>query len=78
MKQFGLNLPVFLDGFEDGYPASNAFRIDHVPTFFGIRPEGKVEFSFTGFVKTDLEAMGRAAGVETFGKDEQVPAMKPG
>ncbi len=78
MKQFGLRLPVFLDSSKDRYPASNGFKIDHVPTFFGIAPDGHVEFSFTGFVKTELEGLGRAAGVETFRTDETVPAMKPG
>jgi len=75
---FHLSMPMLLDPAGDGYAVSNAFGITHVPTFFLISADGMVEHSFTGFVKTDLEELGRQYGVETFRPDEKVPFLKPG
>ena len=33
-REFGLTLPTLLDPEEDHFPASNAYRITHVPTSF--------------------------------------------
>jgi peroxiredoxin len=73
---FGIQMETLLDG--KGYPASNAYGIESVPTFFQITEDGQIEHSFTGFVKSELEALGRRFGIETFRKDENVPALKAG
>ena len=78
MKQFGLQLPVLLDTSKDRYPASNGFKIDHVPSFFALAAGGTVEKSFTGFIKAALEELGTQAGVTVFRAGELVPAIKPG
>lgn len=78
LQHFGLRLPVLLDRAEEGYPVSNNFRIDHVPTFFSIQPDGSIAHSFTGFVKSEMEELGLRFGVQTFRPDEQVPFAKPG
>ncbi len=78
LQHFGMRIPTLLDPAKDGYKASNGFRIDHVPTFFSIAPDGIVDRSFTGFVKSELEDLGARFGVATFRPDEKVPLMKPG
>jgi peroxiredoxin len=77
-QKLGLTLPTLLDRESEGYPASNGFGITHVPSFFLVEPDGKVSFSATGFLKRDLEALGKRAGVETFGTDDDVPEWKAG
>ena len=75
-RQFGIGMETLLDA--KGYPASNAYGIESVPTFFEIGSDGKIERTFSGFVKTELEALGRRFGIETFRASESVPAVKPG
>jgi peroxiredoxin len=75
-RRFGIQMETLLDG--KGYPASNAYGIEYVPTFFEIGQDGKIERSFTGFVKNELEGLGRRFGIETFREDENVPALKAG
>jgi peroxiredoxin len=74
--RFGIQMDVLLDG--KGYPASNAYGIEYVPTFFEINKDGQIEHSFTGFVKSELETLGRRFGTETFHRNENVPALKAG
>jgi peroxiredoxin len=77
-ETYGLTLPVLLDTKKEHYAGANAYRIEFVPTFFMISPEGMITQSFTGFVKSDLDELGKQFGVETFRKGEKVPALKPG
>jgi peroxiredoxin len=78
LNQFGAGVKTLLDPGKQRYPLSNAFRIEHVPTVFALSPNGIVEHAFTGFVKSELAALGERFGVETFRADENVPALKPG
>jgi peroxiredoxin len=78
LKHFGVRARTLIDPAKQGYLLSNAFRIEHVPTFFVLRADGTVEHSFTGFVKSELAALGERFGTETFRADENVPALKPG
>jgi peroxiredoxin len=74
--RLGIQMEMLLDG--KGYPASNAYGIEYVPTFFEINQDGQIEHSFTGFVKSELEALGRRFGIEAFRQGENVPALKAG
>ncbi len=77
-ETYGLSLPVLPDTKKEHYAGANAYRIEFVPTVFVISPEGMITQSFTGFVKADLDALGKQFGVETFRQREKVPALKPG
>jgi peroxiredoxin len=81
--EYGLSFPSFVDG--SGYPASNAYGLTNVPSFFLITPEGKIAVSFSGFDKQGLEAISaqfaKHLGVKpaaVFNPGEQVPDHKPG
>jgi peroxiredoxin len=83
-RQFGVNFPIAMD--EIGkYPASRAYGLTNVPTWFWISPEGKVELSSVGWDKKDMERLNQlyaAAAdktkVELFKPGESVPDYKPG
>lgn len=71
-------LPTLLDREEEGYPVSNAFGIDHVPSLFLIEPDGIISLATEGFVKAELESIGARAGLPPFHQDETVPLWKAG
>jgi peroxiredoxin len=74
--RYKIGMQMLLDA--QGYPASIAYGIEYVPTFFEISRSGNIQLSFTGFVKSGLEELGRRYGIETFRKSESVPALKAG
>ncbi len=57
---------------------SNAFGITNVPSLFLVEPDGVISLASQGFVKRDLEALGKRAGVEVFRQGEKVPEWKAG
>ena len=73
-----LTLPSLLDREEDGYRVSNAFGIIRVPTLFLIEPDGVISMAAEGFVKSEIESIGKRAGVQPFRSDENVPEWKAG
>jgi peroxiredoxin len=82
-REYGLTFPTLLD--EPGYPVSNAYGLNMVPTIFLIEPDGKVKISCMGFDKGDLEKIAaelsqrrKIAATPLFRPDEVVPAQKPG
>ena len=83
-REFGVSFPTLLD--EIGkYPASNAYRITHVPSIFLISPEGEVERSIVGWSKQEIEELGRALAdvtgddsVPVVRVEEKIPDYKPG
>ena len=75
-RQLGVDMETLLDA--KGYPASNAYGIEYVPTFFDISQDARIEGSFCGFVKQELEALGRRFEVEAFREGESIPALKAG
>jgi peroxiredoxin len=77
-QEFGVSLPTLLDRAESDYPASNAYRISHVPSVFLVEPDGKISWTMEGFDKKALEALGARAGVEVFQATDDVPAFKAG
>ncbi len=76
--EFGITFPTLLDKEEEGYPASNAYGLAHVPSIFLVEPDGKISLSLTGFDKKGLEALGRRLGKEPFAPGEYVPDFRPG
>ncbi len=58
IREFGVTFPVLLDA-PDAYPVSNAYGLTNVPTAFWIAPDGEIEVSSVGWVKADVEEIGR-------------------
>jgi peroxiredoxin len=77
-QTYGLTMPTLLDREEDGYQVSNAFGITQVPSLFLVETDGSISLASNGFVKRDLEAIGRRAGIATFGAEDHVPEWKAG
>src|SRR5437879_1398186 len=50
-QEFGITIPTLLDKEEEGYPASNAYRLSHVPSLFLVEPDGRISHAITGFDK---------------------------
>jgi peroxiredoxin len=84
-KEFGITFPMLLDEKQKGYPVSNAYGLNSVPTIFLVEPDGTVKISCMGFDKKDLESIAKElaerkkiAPAALFRPDESVPAHKPG
>ena len=75
-REFGVAFPTLID--RSGYPVSNAFGIQSVPSLFVIEPAGTVSLAGSGFSKKDLEALGSRVGSSPFREGERVPDYKPG
>jgi peroxiredoxin len=78
MKTFGVRILTLLDAYESGYPVSNAFGVDQVPSLFLVETDGVISFAGSGFRKTEFEALAMRAGSRMFQPEESVPAWKPG
>jgi peroxiredoxin len=83
-REFGVTFPVLLDP-AGKYPASNAYGLTNVPTFFLVSPDGEIEFSSVSWSKADVEQLGRRlaniSGMQVepiFKAGEKVPEYKPG
>jgi peroxiredoxin len=70
-EQFGMDVEVMFDRAEDGYPLSNRFGVEYVPTLFVIDEAGQVSRKIECFDKEGFEDL----GVEFV---EDVPVYKPG
>jgi len=77
-REFGVTMPTLLDEEDDGYPASNAYGLSHVPSLFWVEPNGKISLSLMGFDKKGMEELGRRMGANPFKAGEQVPEWKSG
>jgi peroxiredoxin len=75
-REFGVGLPALLDA--DGYPASNAYEITHVPTMFLVERDGTISWTLSGFSRSELDALGRRFGIALFRPGERVPEWKAG
>ncbi len=78
MNRFGLTMPTLFDREEDGYAASNAFGITHVPSIFVVEPDGKISLATNGFHKRDLEEIATRSGSMMFRQEDHVPEWKAG
>jgi peroxiredoxin len=83
-KEFGVTFPLLLDD-TSSYPVSNAYGLTNVPTLFWIAPDGEVEVSSIGWVKSDFETInrklaetGKVAPAALFRPDEEVRDFKAG
>lgn len=77
-KRFGSTPRSLFDDEDQGYQASNAYGITHVPSLFVIERDGTISNSWSGFSKADLESLGGRFHQPTFQPHESVPAFKPG
>jgi peroxiredoxin len=78
LKTYSLTMPTLLDREEDGYQTSNAFGITHVPSLFLVETDGTISLASNGFLKRDIETIGRRAGVELFHAEDHMPEWKAG
>lgn len=56
MKKYGITFPVLLDDTKT-YPASNAYQLTNVPSFFWISEDGNIDISSVGWSRRDFEEM---------------------
>jgi peroxiredoxin len=78
LSYFRLTIPSLLDRAQDGYPASNAFGITHVPSMFMVEPDGTISWADNGFQRDTLAALARRFGVTLFEANDDVPDWRPG
>jgi peroxiredoxin len=76
-EKFGVSMPTLVDE-PRTYPASNAYRIAHVPSLFLVEKDGRISRAFNGFSKTEIEKLAERFQTEAFRPDERVPALRPG
>ncbi len=78
-REYGVTFPVLLDPEDEGYVASNAYGLTHVPTLLLVEPDRRAALVSAGFVKADLEEIARRLGpVELFHRDEEIEAFRAG
>ena len=74
-KEFGVTFPVLLDELSQ-YPVSNAYGLTNVPTLFWIAPDGEIEVSSVGWLRSDFEEVNRK--MAEAGKLSVAALFKPG
>jgi peroxiredoxin len=77
-NRYGLTFPTLLDGRAEGYSASNAYKLTHVPTLYLVEADGRISWASSGFVKGELEEINRRFDAGMFLPGEQVPERRPG
>jgi peroxiredoxin len=77
-SEHGLTFACLLDEATEGYPASNAFGISHVPSLFLVEPDGHVSSVIEGFSRKAIEDLGARIGATPFQPGEDVPSWKAG
>jgi peroxiredoxin len=55
-RECGITFPLLLDD-PRTYPISNAYGLTNVPTIFWIAPDGEIEMSSVGWVRSDFEQL---------------------
>ena len=55
-REYGVTFPLLLDDTRS-YPVSNAYGLTNVPTTFWIAPDGEIEMSSVGWVRSDFEQL---------------------
>lgn len=83
-RTFGVTFPIALEDTSD-YRFSNAYGLTNVPSIFLVSPQGQVEASSVGWLRSEIEdlnvAVARASGAEVkplFHPGEDVPEFKAG
>jgi peroxiredoxin len=77
-EAFQVNVPTLLDSAREHYPASNAYGLTHVPTFYLIEASGIIARAFYGFSRVDLEEAAASFGKVLFESGERTPEFRPG
>jgi peroxiredoxin len=77
-QDYDVDLPFLLDRADDGYPASNALGVTHVPSLLLIGQDRRVDWSDTGFSKRNLETLAARFGRKMFTGADKVPESKSG
>jgi peroxiredoxin len=77
-NRYSLTFPTLLDSAAEGYPASNAYKLTHVPTLYLVEPDGRISWASSGFVKADLDELNRRFDAGMFQRGDSVPERKPG
>jgi peroxiredoxin len=77
-SEFGITLPTLLDKEDEGYPASNAYGLSHVPSLFLVEPDGRISLTMMGFDKKAMQELGKRLGKDPFEPGEYVPEWKSG
>ena len=77
-REFHLTLPTLLDSEAAGFPASNAYGISHVPTFYLVAPDGKILRTIESWSKSEMESLGASVGVRVIQATDRVPEFRPG
>jgi peroxiredoxin len=78
MRRYGLTFPALLDPAGDGYVASSAYKLTHVPTMYLVEPDGKITWASSGFVRGELDEINRRFDAGLFAPGEKLPERKPG
>ncbi|HET8550337.1 MAG TPA: TlpA disulfide reductase family protein [Bryobacteraceae bacterium] len=78
LKRYGLTFPTLLDGGIEGYVASNAYQLTHVPTLYLVEQDGRIAWASMGFVKAELEQLNRRFSARMFQPGDRLPDRKPG
>jgi peroxiredoxin len=76
-RDYGISFDLLIDP-ADGYVASNAFGITHVPSMFVVQPAMRISWVSNGFVRVDMGSLGEIAGRPVLRESDNVPAAKPG
>jgi peroxiredoxin len=74
-EEFGITFPTLLDDTQT-YPVSNAYGLTNVPTIFWIAQDGTIEISSVGWIRKDIEDIGRK--MAKAGASTPLPLFKPG
>ncbi len=79
LKEYRITMPVALDDTKS-YPASNAYGLTTVPTFFLVNPDGDIGIASIGWLGEGQEQFYRAlaGGGAYFRTDERIPELKYG
>jgi peroxiredoxin len=82
-REFGITFPLLFDDLP--YPISSAYGLTNVPTLFWINPDGLIELSSAGWLKSDFEEINRRmadaaamASVSLFQPGEEVRDFRAG
>jgi peroxiredoxin len=76
-QRFGIYIRTLVD-VPRLWPASNAYGISSVPSFFAIESDGSITAAFDGFNKAQLERLGERFDVVPFDAGDHVPDLRPG
>lgn len=84
LREYKITFPILLDD-TSSYPASNAYGLTNVPTFFWIEPDGEIGLSSVGWARKDIEQInrslaeaGRGQMAAIFSPGENVPDFRAG